>query len=98
MLEGGETGRLGEILDAGWRHKQQLAGRITNDALDDLYRRAVDAGATGGKIAGAGGGGFLLLSCPPERHASLRAALTDLQELPFALDRDGTKVILNARR
>ena len=90
--------RVGRILDAGWRHKKQLADRISSSAIDALYERALDAGAMGGKIAGAGGGGFLLLYCPPDRQSAVRAALSDLKELPFALERDGTKVIFNARR
>ena len=63
-----------------------------------LYEMALDAGATGGKIAGAGGGGFLLLYCPPDRQHAVRAVLSELKELPFSLERDGTKVIFNARR
>jgi D-glycero-alpha-D-manno-heptose-7-phosphate kinase len=90
--------RVGRILDAAWKHKKALADRISNPAIDALYERALDAGAMGGKIAGAGGGGFLLLYCPPDRQASVRHELADLKELPFALERDGTKVIFNARR
>lgn len=97
-LAEGVMNRVGRILDTGWKHKRQLAGRITNSAIDSMYDRALDAGASGGKIAGAGGGGFLLLYCPPDRQAQVREALSDLKELPFALERDGTKVILNARR
>ncbi len=97
-LAEGVMNRVGRILDTGWRNKRQLAGRITNAAIDSMYDRALDAGASGGKIAGAGGGGFLLLYCPPDRQAQVREALSDLKELPFALERDGTKVILNARR
>lgn len=97
-LTEGVMNRVGRILDTGWRHKRKLAGRITNTAIDSMYDRAMDAGASGGKIAGAGGGGFLLLYCPPDRQAQVREALGDLKELPFALERDGTKVILNARR
>jgi D-glycero-alpha-D-manno-heptose-7-phosphate kinase len=90
--------RVGRILDAGWRHKRQLAGKISNTEIDALYDRALDAGAMGGKIAGAGGGGFLLLFCPPDRQTTVREALRGLKELPFSLERDGTKVIFNARR
>jgi D-glycero-alpha-D-manno-heptose-7-phosphate kinase len=90
--------RVGRVLDAGWRHKRGLADRISNSEIDTLYERALDAGATGGKIAGAGGGGFLLLFCPPDRQSAVRTALSGLKELPFALERDGTKVIFNARR
>lgn len=90
--------RVGRVLDAGWRHKRQLAGRISNSEIDSLYEKALDAGAMGGKIAGAGGGGFLLLYCPPDRQSAVRSALRGMKELPFALERDGTKVIFNARR
>lgn len=94
----GNITRVGRILDAGWRHKRQLADTISNPEIDRHYERALDAGAIGGKIAGAGGGGFLLLYCSPDRQAAVRAALGDLKELPFALERDGTKVIFNTRR
>jgi D-glycero-alpha-D-manno-heptose-7-phosphate kinase len=97
-LTTGNLNRIGRVLDEGWRHKRQLAGRISNGDIDRLYDRALDAGATGGKIAGAGGGGFLLLYCPPDRQSSVREALKDYKELPFALERDGTKVIFNVRR
>lgn len=90
--------RIGRVLDTGWRHKRGLADRISNSEIDTLYERALDAGATGGKIAGAGGGGFLLLFCPPDRQSTVRTALSGLKELPFSLERDGTKVIFNARR
>ena len=75
-----------------------MAERITSGHIDELYEMALDAGATGGKIAGAGGGGFLLLFCPPDRQSAVRAVLSELKELPFSLERDGTKVIFNARR
>jgi D-glycero-alpha-D-manno-heptose-7-phosphate kinase len=90
--------RVGRVLDAGWRHKRTLADKISNSEIDTLYERALDAGATGGKIAGAGGGGFLLLFCPPDRQSAVRQTLSHLKELPFALERDGTKVIFNVRR
>jgi D-glycero-alpha-D-manno-heptose-7-phosphate kinase len=90
--------RVGRILAEGWRHKRQLAGKISNSDIDSMYDRALDAGAVGGKIAGAGGGGFLLLLCPPDRQSAVRSTLKGMKELPFALERDGTKVIFNVRR
>lgn len=97
-LTNGNMNRLGKILREGWEHKKLLAGGISNSYINDLYERALKAGALGGKIAGAGGGGFLLLFCPPARQNNVRAALSDLKELPFNLERDGTKVIFNVRR
>ncbi|MBP7693756.1 MAG: GHMP kinase [Anaerolineales bacterium] len=95
------TGRLeslGAMLHHGWELKKKLASQISNDGIDDLYSAARQAGAVGGKITGAGGGGFLLFVCPPERRAAVRAALRHLQELPFQLEQDGSKVIFNYRR
>jgi D-glycero-alpha-D-manno-heptose-7-phosphate kinase len=97
-LTGDNLNRVGRILDAGWKHKRQLADKISNAEIDALYDRALDAGAIGGKIAGAGGGGFLLLYCTPDRQTAVREVLRGMKELPFALERDGTKVIFNVRR
>lgn len=97
-LVDGNLNRVGRVMDAGWRHKKQLATTISNSSINAYYEAALDAGAIGGKVAGAGGGGFLLLFCPPDRQAAVRHALASLQELPINLERDGTKVILNARR
>jgi D-glycero-alpha-D-manno-heptose-7-phosphate kinase len=81
-----------------WELKKRLAGAISNGQINDLYDAARSAGAIGGKIAGAGGGGFLLLYVPYERQNKVRATLKDLQELPFRLESDGTKIIFNYRR
>ncbi len=94
----GSHNKVGRLMQLGWEWKKQMAGRITSPDIDALYERALDAGATGGKIAGAGGGGFLLLYCPPDRQSAVREVLADMKELPFGLERDGTKVIFNARR
>jgi D-glycero-alpha-D-manno-heptose-7-phosphate kinase len=97
-LTGGNMNKIGRLMHAGWELKKQMAERITTGHIDQLYEAALDAGATGGKIAGAGGGGFLLLYCPPDRQHAVRHILSELKELPFCLERDGTKVIFNARR
>ena len=97
-LQAGAFQKAARILHAGWEMKKALANKISSDVINDLYERALDAGATGGKIAGAGGGGFLLVFCPPDRQSSVRRALSDLKELPFQLERDGSKVIFNNRR
>lgn len=97
-LSNGCSDRIGEVMHDGWMHKCKLAGRISNSSIDNLYQKALDAGAIGGKIAGAGGGGFLLLYCPPQHQAAVREALSGLKELAFSLERDGTKVIFNVRR
>ena len=89
---------FGELLHQGWEYKKQLASGITNGRIDAMYEAARRAGAIGGKISGAGGGGFLLLYCPVERQNDVRRALAPLRELAFALERDGSKVIFNYRR
>lgn len=89
---------IGRLLHESWLLKKQLANRISNGRIDELYETARRAGAIGGKITGAGGGGFLLLYCPHACQASVRAALYPLQELPFRMEPDGSKVIFNYQR
>ncbi|MBD3169480.1 MAG: GHMP kinase [candidate division Zixibacteria bacterium] len=97
-LNSGDLDGLGLLMNEGWNLKKSLASKISNPDLDELYDRAISAGALGGKIAGAGGGGFLLLYCPPENRAKVRDEFKDLTEFPFNLERDGSKVIFNYRR
>ncbi len=97
LLDGNHN-KVGRLMQTGWEWKKQMSGRISSPDIDALYERALDAGATGGKIAGAGGGGFLLLYCPPDRQPAVREVLSGMREMPFSLERDGSKVIFNARR
>ena len=97
-LRKGNLDSIGRMLDYSWTLKKKLASKISNGPIDGLYDIAKKAGALGGKITGAGGGGFFLLYCPSEKQDSVRSALRDLQELPFRLERDGTKIIFNYRR
>lgn len=98
LLEKGCIDDFGDMLDDAWRLKKNLASKITNSYIDDLYERAKGAGARGGKIAGAGGGGFLLLYCNREKQEHVREVLHELRELPFHLEHDGSKTIFNYRR
>ncbi|HMN60005.1 MAG TPA: GHMP kinase [Anaerolinea sp.] len=97
-LARGNLDSIGLMLDHSWSLKKKLASKISNGHIDQTYRLAKEAGALGGKITGAGGGGFLLLYCPREKQDCVREALRDLKELPFRLERDGSKVIFNYRR
>lgn len=99
-LLAGDLDAVGRTMHAGWLLKKQLANNISNGHIDEIYQAAVEAGALGGKIAGAGGGGFLLVYCCPECREKVRARLAEfgMKELPFNLERDGTKVIFNVRR
>jgi len=98
MLESGDFDAFGHLLHEGWELKKQMASNISNGVIDEIYATARRAGALGGKITGAGGGGFLLLYCPREKQYKLREALSPLPELGFHLEPDGTKVIFNYRR
>jgi D-glycero-alpha-D-manno-heptose-7-phosphate kinase len=89
---------FGALMHEGWQLKRGLASRVTNDRIDAMYGLARAAGAIGGKISGAGGGGFLLLYTPPERQEAVRAALHGLSELEFGLEPEGSLVMLNSRR
>lgn len=94
----GNLDTIGDLLDHSWNLKKQLASQISNGHFDEMYASARQAGALGGKITGAGGGGFLLLYCPYSRQDAVREALSGLQELPFKLESDGSKVIFNYQR
>ena len=96
-LEEGHLDSFGDLLHQGWELKKRLASRITNGNLDAIYKSARQAGAIGGKITGAGNGGYLLLYCPRERQDDVRSALAPLAELPFHLERFGSRVIFNYR-
>lgn len=94
----GNVDAIGEYLHESWELKKQLASQISNHKIDDMYIAARSAGAVGGKITGAGGGGFLLLYCPLDKQDCVRAALHNYQELLFQLEPDGSKVIFNYKR
>ena len=89
----GNLDGFGEVLHEGWMLKRTLADGITSAAIDDWYGRARRHGAVGGKLLGAGGGGFLLLYAHPERHAEICAALPELRPMPFSLEPQGSRII-----
>lgn len=84
---------MGEILAEGWRLKQSLASGISNEFINENYELAIKNGAMGGKLLGAGGGGFLLFYVKEENHQRVRDALTQLKEMPFKFDNKGTTII-----
>lgn len=89
----GHLDDFGRILNENWLLKRELASQISNDKIGKYYDLAMANGALGGKLLGAGGGGFLLFYCPKEKQKRLRSALSDLWELPFAMENSGTKII-----
>lgn len=98
LLFGGDLDGFGALLHEAWLLKRELAGGITNGQIDAMYEAARAAGALGGKVPGAGGGGFLLLYVPPHAQDAVRGALQGFREVPLGLERDGAKVVFNSRR
>jgi D-glycero-alpha-D-manno-heptose-7-phosphate kinase len=94
ILLTGQLDDFGVLLNEAWKLKRSLSNRISTPEIDDLYISAMNAGALGGKLLGAGGGGFLLLYVPLERQAAARAALVHLLEIPFKFEYEGTRLIL----
>ena len=92
-LTSGDLKLFGEILNKNWLLKQKLASSISNDTVSKYYDIAINNGALGGKLLGAGGGGFLLFYCEKENQEKLRSALSNLVELPFDMENSGTKII-----
>jgi D-glycero-alpha-D-manno-heptose-7-phosphate kinase len=84
---------FGRLLHEAWQVKKTLEKSISNPRIDEYYDRALGAGALGGKLLGAGSGGFILFYCEPHYQEKLRHALADLTEVPIGFDPQGTKVI-----
>ncbi|OGO30612.1 MAG: GHMP kinase [Chloroflexi bacterium RBG_16_56_11] len=96
-LENNNLNGFGGVLHQGWLYKQTLATKITNSTIDGFYEKARRAGATGGKILGSGGGGFLLLYCAEKDQGQVRKALAGLREVPFRFEPAGSKIIYNSQ-
>src|SRR5579859_163128 len=86
-LRAGDVEAIGPALRESWEAKRKLASGVSNDQVDKAVGRALDAGASGVKLTGAGGGGFLVVICPMERQRAVRESLADMRELPIRLDR-----------
>jgi D-glycero-alpha-D-manno-heptose-7-phosphate kinase len=89
----GNLNQIGELLDEAWQAKRSLGNAVSNPLVDELYSIARAAGALGGKLTGAGGGGFLLLFVEPERQAAVREALNRLVHVPFEFESAGSQII-----
>jgi D-glycero-alpha-D-manno-heptose-7-phosphate kinase len=98
LIEAGDIDGLGAVLHQGWEAKRKLAAGVSSGELDEIYERAVKAGALGGKISGAGGGGFFLLCVPSNKRQAVRQALANLREMPFRLERGGSVIVLDLQR
>lgn len=85
---------FGKLLDQSWQFKKNISDKVSSPEIDEIYAAARKAGAIGGKILGAGGGGFMLLFARPEKHAAIRAALSSLVHVAFNFDDSGSRVVL----
>jgi D-glycero-alpha-D-manno-heptose-7-phosphate kinase len=97
-LRDGDADAIGPAIRESWEAKRKLASGVSNDQIDLAVARALDAGASGAKLTGAGGGGFLLVICPVEQQRAVREILTDMRELPVRFDRLGSRIVLNVQR
>lgn len=84
---------FGRLLDTSWRLKKQTGVKVSSGSIDELYGQAIATGALGGKLLGAGGGGFLLFYVPQERQSAVAEAMNKLMRVPFAFENAGTRVI-----
>jgi D-glycero-alpha-D-manno-heptose-7-phosphate kinase len=97
-LRDGDVNALGAALNKSWQAKRALAAAVSNSDIDEAVEAALGSGATGAKVTGAGGGGFLLVVCPLESQRSVRERLAHMKELPINIEPYGSRVILNVHR
>jgi len=84
---------FGALLDTQWKIKRSLTSKITNSSIDEIYNIGVSNGAIGGKLLGAGGGGFMLFYAPADKHSRIRSALADKLLVPFKFENTGSQII-----
>ena len=96
-LQNNNVDAMGELLHKNWMLKKTLASGITNPLIDETYDLAMAAGATGGKLLGAGGAGFMIFYVPDEKHEAVRNALSNLREMDFEMDNSGTSIVMTDR-
>lgn len=93
-LQNNNVDAMGELLHKNWILKKSLASGISNPLIDNVYEAAMVAGATGGKLLGAGGAGFMLFYVPKEKQANVRSALSGLREMDFEMDNSGATIVM----
>jgi D-glycero-alpha-D-manno-heptose-7-phosphate kinase len=92
-LSKSELDEWGYMLDRAWNLKKQMANTISNTLIDGMYEKARNVGAYGGKVLGAGGGGFLLLYVPEEKQDVVRETLQEYREVEFHFENEGSRII-----
>jgi D-glycero-alpha-D-manno-heptose-7-phosphate kinase len=95
-LEKGDLKTFGRLLEAEWEIKKNLVSLVSNPEIEEMYKKAIAAGAWGGRISGAGGGGFLSLIVPPVKQGAVREALKDYQETPMNITEGGSQIIFHS--
>jgi D-glycero-alpha-D-manno-heptose-7-phosphate kinase len=93
-----DINKIGDYLKENWELKKKLASAVSNTEIDRMYNSAIEGGASGAKISGAGGGGFLLVYCERNKQDRLREAKREYRELPFLLEKFGSRIIFNQSR
>jgi D-glycero-alpha-D-manno-heptose-7-phosphate kinase len=96
LTSGASLARFGELLDESWQIKQTLDGGVSNPQIAELYQRGRTAGAWGGKLLGAGAGGFLLFCVPPDKHAAMKVTFQDYYSLPIRIAAPGSRIIFGS--
>ena len=95
LLRDNKLEDIGRLLHESWKLKRSLTNKISTPSLDEIYEVALDAGALGGKILGAGGGGYMLIFADPDKHNAIENALYRLRLIPFSFEYSGTQIILD---
>jgi len=95
LLENDDIEPLGELLDQNWQLKRQMTVGISDSQIDGWYSKGILAGATGGKLLGAGNGGFIMFFAPKEKHTDIIKVMKDLQRVPFSFDNGGSKIVFS---
>jgi D-glycero-alpha-D-manno-heptose-7-phosphate kinase len=93
LLESDDLDSMGELLDKNWKLKCQMASEVTDSQIDDWYQRGINAGAKGGKLLGAGNGGFMMFFAPPDKHRNIVKAMSELREVPLSFDSNGSQIV-----
>ena len=98
ILNDGDLDDFGILLNEAWKKKKELSDEVTTSRIDEIYDKAMNAGATGGKISGAGGGGFMFFYVPEEKQDDLVKGLSDLTHVPFKFEESGSTVIFDEKK
>ena len=95
LIENNEINCLGELFDKNWKLKKQLAPEISNSEIDTIYNSGIKAGAKGGKLLGAGNGGFMMFYAAPEKHSEITKAMKGLKKVSFSFDNAGSNIVFS---